>query len=146
MKKIHTLWFCAFLLTWGGCANQQTSQKMEEEEPSSQVITEMEEDTAALQTVSEKDDIWFHVKDIPGSHVILVTNGEEPSDADYTEAASIAAGYSKATADLVAVDYTRVKNIKKPSGSKPGFVVYETNYSAYVTADEETVQKLLVSK
>lgn len=81
---------------------------------------------------ASKDDIWFHVKDLPGSHVILVTNGEEPSDADYTEAAAIAAGYSKATADLVAVDYTRVKNIKKPSGSKPGFVTYKTNYTAYV--------------
>ena len=79
-----------------------------------------------------KDDIWFHVKDIPGSHVILVTNGEEPTDRDYTEAASIAAGFSKATSDLVAVDYTRVKNIKKPGGSKPGFVTYKTNYTAYV--------------
>jgi len=81
---------------------------------------------------ASKDDIWFHVKDLPGSHVILVTNGEEPSEKDYTEAAEIAAGYSKATADLVAVDYTRVKNIKKPSGSKPGFVTYKTNYTAYV--------------
>lgn len=81
---------------------------------------------------SAKDDIWFHVKDLPGSHVVLVTNGEEPSEKDYTEAASIAAGYSKATADLVAVDYTRVKNIKKPSGAKPGFVTYKTNYTAYV--------------
>ena len=81
---------------------------------------------------SSKEDIWFHVKDLPGSHVILVTDGKEPSDLDYTEAASIAAGYSKATADLVAVDYTRVKNIKKPSGSKPGFVTYKTNYTAYV--------------
>jgi predicted ribosome quality control (RQC) complex YloA/Tae2 family protein len=79
-----------------------------------------------------KDDIWFHAKDIPGSHVILVTDGREPTDRDYTEAASLAAGYSKATADLVAVDYTRVKNIKKPAGSKPGFVTYKTNYTAFV--------------
>lgn len=82
--------------------------------------------------VAEKDDVWFHVKDIPGSHVILVTEGREPTDRDYTEAAGIAAGYSKATGDIVAVDYTRVKNIKKPSGSKPGFVIYKTNYTAYV--------------
>lgn len=81
---------------------------------------------------SAKDDIWFHAKDIPGSHVILVTEGREPTDRDYTEAASLAAGYSKATADLVAVDYTRVKNIKKPAGSKPGFVTYKTNYTAFV--------------
>lgn len=86
---------------------------------------------------AEKDDIWFHVKDLPGSHVILVTDGKEPSEKDYTEAAQIAAGYSKATAELVAVDYTRVKNIKKPAGSKPGFVTYKTNYTAYVKALKE---------
>lgn len=82
--------------------------------------------------MAEKDDIWFHVKGIPGSHVILVTEGEEPTDRDYTEAAGIAAYFSKATADFVEVDYTRVKNIKKPQGSKPGFVTYKTNYTAYV--------------
>ena len=82
--------------------------------------------------VAEKGDLWFHTKDIPGSHVILLCNGEEPSEQDYTEAASIAAKYSKATGDLVAVDYTRVKNIKKPGGSKPGFVIYKTNYTAFV--------------
>ena len=81
---------------------------------------------------AEKDDIWFHTKDIPGSHVIMITNGNEPSEVDYTEAAAVAAYYSKATGDLVAVDYTKVKNIKKPQGSKPGFVTYKTNYTAYV--------------
>ncbi len=83
--------------------------------------------------LASKDDIWFHVKDIPGSHVILVTDGEEPSEQDYTEAAEIAAYYSKATGAPVAVDYTKVKNVKKPSGSKPGFVIYKTNYTAFVT-------------
>lgn len=87
--------------------------------------------------VAEKDDIWFHVKDLPGSHVILVTDGREPTDRDYTEAAGIAAGYSKATSDLVAVDYTRVKNIRKPAGSKPGFVTYKTNYTAFVKPIKE---------
>ena len=83
--------------------------------------------------VAKRDDIWFHVKDAPGSHVILVTEGYEPSDADYTEAASIAAEYSsKKNSPTVAVDYTRVRNIKKPSGAKPGFVIYKTNYTAYV--------------
>lgn len=81
---------------------------------------------------ADKDDVWFHTKDIPGSHVILVTEGREPSERDYTEAAEIAAYYSKAKGDSVAVDYTRVKNIKKPAGSKPGFVTYKTNYTAYV--------------
>lgn len=82
--------------------------------------------------VADKRDIWFHVKDIPGSHVILVTGGEEPSSEDYTEAAQIAAYFSKAGAASVAVDYTEVRNIKKPQGSKPGFVTYKTNYTAYV--------------
>ena len=82
--------------------------------------------------IAEKHDIWFHTKDIPGSHVIMVTGGEEPSERDYTEAAAVAAYYSKATADLVAVDYTAVKNIKKPQGAKPGFVIYKTNYTAFV--------------
>ena len=82
--------------------------------------------------LADKNDIWFHTKDIPGSHCILVTEGEEPSERDYTEAASVAAYYSQATGDLVAVDYTRVKNIRKPAGSKPGFVTYKTNYTAYV--------------
>ncbi|MBQ9085303.1 MAG: NFACT family protein, partial [Clostridia bacterium] len=85
--------------------------------------------------LADKNDIWFHTKDIPGSHCILVTDGEEPGDGDYTEAAAIAAYYSQATADLVAVDYTRVKNIKKPTGSKPGFVTYKTNYTAFVRRD-----------
>jgi predicted ribosome quality control (RQC) complex YloA/Tae2 family protein len=82
--------------------------------------------------VAEKDDIWFHVKDLPGSHVIMLASGEEPSELDYTEAAALAAYFSKATGDTVAVDYTRVKNIKKPQGSKPGFVIYKTNYTAFV--------------
>ncbi len=82
--------------------------------------------------IADKSDIWFHTKDIPGSHVIMVTGGEEPSERDYTEAAEIAAHFSQATGDLVAVDYTHVKNIKKPQGAKPGFVIYKTNYTAFV--------------
>ena len=81
---------------------------------------------------AEKGDLWFHVKDLPGSHVILFCGGEEPSEADYTEAASAAAYYSKATGELVPVDYTRVKNVKKPVGAKPGYVTYKTNYTAFV--------------
>jgi len=88
--------------------------------------------------LAAKDDLWFHTKDIPGSHVILVTRGEEPDDVDYTEAAEVAAYYSKATSGPVAVDYTRVKNVKKPSGSKPGFVTYKTNYTAFVNPKSHT--------
>lgn len=93
--------------------------------------------------VAGKGDLWFHTKDIPGSHVIMLCDGEEPSEQDYTEAASIAARYSKATGDLVAVDYTRVKNIKKPGGSKPGFVIYKTNYTAFVhPATDKDIERM----
>lgn len=93
--------------------------------------------------IAKKGDIWFHTKDIPGSHVIMLADGEEPGETDYTEAASLAARYSKATGDLVAVDYTRVKNIKKPNGSKPGFVIYKTNYTAFVhPASDEDIERL----
>lgn len=84
--------------------------------------------------VAGKGDLWFHAKDVPGSHVILLCDGEEPSEKDYTQAAEIAAYYSKSNGPLVAVDYTRVKNVKKPSGAKPGYVIYKTNYTAYVEA------------
>ncbi len=83
--------------------------------------------------VATKGDLWFHAKDMPGSHALLLCEGEEPSELDYTQAASIAAYHSKGReSDLVAVDYTRVKNIKKPAGAKAGFVIYKTNYTAYV--------------
>ncbi len=91
--------------------------------------------------VAEKWDIWFHVKDIPGSHVILVTRGEEPAAKDYTEAAEIAAYFSKAGSASVAVDYTEVRNIKKPQGAKPGFVTYKTNYTAYVVPKNPEAEK-----
>ena len=95
--------------------------------------------------IASKGDLWFHTKDIPGSHVIMLCDGEEPSEQDYTEAAAVAAKYSKATGDLVAVDYTRVKNIKKPSGSKPGFVIYKTNYTAFVRpATDEQIEKMKI--
>ncbi len=84
--------------------------------------------------VAERGDLWFHAKGVPGSHVLLLCKGEEPTAEDYTYAASLAAGYSGASASPQAtVDYTRVKNIKKPAGARPGYVIYKTNYSAYVT-------------
>ncbi len=93
--------------------------------------------------LAEKLDWWFHVKNAPGSHVVLVTGGVEPDARDFTDAATIAAYYSKLSdGESVAVDYTLAKNVKKPSGSKPGFVIYTTNYTAYVTPDRSTVEKL----
>ncbi len=93
--------------------------------------------------LAEKSDFWFHIKNQPGSHAILFTEGGEPTDRDFTEAAIIAAYYSKASeGQNVPVDYTLVKNVKKPGGSKPGFVTYSTNYTAYVTPDERLMMSL----
>ena len=95
--------------------------------------------------VAAKDDYWFHIKNAPGSHVILRSGKEEPESEDFTEAAMIAAFYSsQKELPQSPVDYTKVKNVKKPSGSKPGFVIYETNYTCYVTADAEKVEKMKV--
>ena len=95
--------------------------------------------------VASKWDYWFHVKNQPGSHCVLFTDGEEPSERDFTEAATIAAYYSKVSEGVnVPVDYTLVKNIRKPGGAKPGFVTYSTNYTAYVTPDEKLVLALKV--
>ncbi len=89
-------------------------------------------------------DIWLHTKNIPGSHVIIRTNGcGEVPDNTLVEAATIAAYYSKAQNGTgIPVDYTLVKNIRKPNGSKPGFVIYETNYTVYVTPDEKLMETL----
>ena len=83
--------------------------------------------------IAEKDDLWFHAKGVGGSHVILVCGGEEPPAEDYTEAAALAAYYSQAGDAVTAVDYTRVRNIKKPQGARCGFVTYKTNSTAYVS-------------
>ncbi|MBQ2718904.1 MAG: NFACT family protein [Clostridia bacterium] len=82
--------------------------------------------------IAAKDDLWFHAKGYGGSHVILVAGGEEPPAEDYTEAAEIAAYYSQAGDSVIPVDYTRVKNVKKPPASRPGYVTYKTNSTAYV--------------
>ncbi len=82
------------------------------------------------------DDLWFHVNDTPGSHVILKTKGqklEEIPDRAFEEAAAAAAHYSAASAGgKVEVDYLPRREVKKPSGARPGFVVYYTNYSILV--------------
>lgn len=82
------------------------------------------------------NDWWFHAKGIPGSHVIVKTNGKELPDPTFEEAARLAAHYSKGKLqDKVEIDYLERKNVKKPNGSKPGFVVYYTNYSMMIDSD-----------
>lgn len=83
--------------------------------------------------VGRKGDMWLHTQKCPGSHVLLLSDGGEIPDDAIVEAAEIAAFYSSAKdGTIVTVDYTDVKNIKKPNGAKPGFVVYYTYYSVNV--------------
>lgn len=89
-------------------------------------------DTLTLKTAS-KNDLWFHTKDIPGSHVILITEGKIPSDEALIEAARIAVFHSKArSSSNVAVDYTKVRHVSKPNGAKPGMVIFTDNKTLYV--------------
>lgn len=92
---------------------------------------------------ANSNDWWFHTKEIPGSHVIVKTDGRELTDKAFEEAASLAAYYSKAKdSPKVSVDYTLKKNLKKPNGSVPGYVIYHTNFSMIVTPEvPDTVQE-----
>lgn len=82
------------------------------------------------------NDWWFHAKGIPGSHVIVKSNGEELPDRVFEEAGRLAAHYSKGNGnEKIEIDYTEKKNVKKPSGGKPGFVIYYTNYSLVSNSD-----------
>lgn len=82
------------------------------------------------------NDWWFHAKGIPGSHVLVKSNGEELPDRTFEEAARLAAYYSKGKSkDKVEIDYIEKKHVKKPNGGKPGFVVYYTNYSMMIDCD-----------
>lgn len=95
--------------------------------------------------LAKRDDIWLHTKDIPGSHVVIQST--EPSEETLLEAANIAAYFSKArTSSTVPVDYTKIRNVKKPSGAKPGFVTYDNQKTLFVTPDEDLIVKLKDTK
>ena len=92
----------------------------------------VQNDLLTLKTAA-KSDMWLHTKNIPGSHVIIVSGGRKISDAAVLEAAAIAAAHSKARDSAqVPVDYTAVKNVSKPSGAKPGKVIYVNYRTVYV--------------
>lgn len=91
--------------------------------------------------VASGSDWWFHAKQMPGSHVIVKCRGEEPPVRTFEEAASLAAYFSKGReAEKLEIDYTQKKNVKKPNGSKPGFVVYYTNFSMMASSHIEKIQ------
>lgn len=89
-------------------------------------------------------DWWFHAKNMPGSHVIVKTEGaEELPDRTFEEAARLAAYYSKGRGqEKVEIDYIQKKHVKKPAGAKPGFVVYYTNYSLMIDCDISGIEKI----
>ena len=94
-------------------------------------------------------DLWLHVKIIPGSHVLIpLEDGEEfPDDSTLEEAAALAIYYSQARgSSQVAVDYTHVKQLKKPNSAKPGMVIYEQNWTLYLTPKPEILERLLASE
>ncbi len=105
-----------------------------------------ENDYLTLKYASNSD-TWLHTKIIPGSHVVVRAEGKEIPLETLEEAAKIAVWHSKAReSENVPVDYTQIKNVKKPNGAKPGMVIYSTNQTLYVTALEEEIVKLLVKK
>lgn len=101
-------------------------------------------DVLTLKTAG-KNDIWLHTQNIPGSHVILVTEGREPSETALREAAILAAFHSKARDSAqVPVDFTKVRFVKKPNGAKPGMVIFTNQQTLYVKPDETLCHSLEV--
>lgn len=93
--------------------------------------------------LAQGNDWWFHAKAMPGSHVIVKSGGKEMPDRTFEEAGKLAAYFSKAKGqDKIEVDYIEKKHVKKPSGGKPGFVVYYTNYSLMVDADISGIRQV----
>ncbi len=138
-------------LALGGYIRKQTTKKKTEESK----ITTYESDEGYLILVGKnniqndkitckiasKGDLWFHTKNIPGSHVVVLNDGKEVSDDTILKAALLAAKNSKAaTSSKVAVDYTPIKFVKKPSGAKPGMVIYTTNKTVFVNPEESVLK------
>ena len=92
--------------------------------------------------IAKKDELWFHAKDIPGSHVVI-TGNLDPTDEVKTDAAELAAYYSKARlSNLVQVDMIEAKKLNKPTGGKPGFVTYTGQKTLRVTPEEEKIKAM----
>ncbi|SFD81925.1 Predicted component of the ribosome quality control (RQC) complex, YloA/Tae2 family, contains fibronectin-binding (FbpA) and DUF814 domains [Lentibacillus persicus] len=91
--------------------------------------------------LANRDDVWLHTKDIPGSHVII--RAQNPSEETLVEAAQLAALFSKShQSSSVPVDYTTIRHVKKPNGAKPGFVTYDNQKTLFVTPEKDLTEKL----
>ena len=103
----------------------------------------IQNDILTLKTAKNYD-MWLHVQKHAGSHTVIIADKKEITETAIYEAACIAAYHSKAKdSSSVAVDYTLVKNVKKPSGAKPGKVIYNTYNTLYVTPEKELIEKLI---
>jgi predicted ribosome quality control (RQC) complex YloA/Tae2 family protein len=92
---------------------------------------------------ASKDDLWLHTKDISGSHVIVKREGTDIPETTLYQAALLAAYYSKGRySSNVPVDYTEVRYVSKPSGAKPGMVIYKNNKTLFVTPDVKYVNEI----
>jgi len=95
-----------------------------------------ENDHLTFKTASGRD-IWLHTKDIPGSHVVIITEGRQVTETTLFEAAAAAAYYSKGRmSENVPVDYTLIRHVKKPAGAKPGMVIFVNNKTLYVSPSD----------
>lgn len=98
-------------------------------------------------TIGGPNDLWFHTKDIPGSHVILKTSLPQPAEQDIDIAVQLAAYFSKArSSSNIPVDCTQRRFVKKPSGSKPGFVIFTNQKTYFTTPDETKINQILENK
>ena len=102
----------------------------------------VQNDRLTLRT-ARGGDVWFHTKNIPGSHVLVVTEGQTPPPRTLEQAAVLAALHSKAAGSAqVPVDYTEARHVRKPAGAKPGMVIYDSNHTAYVRPDAALAARL----
>ena len=142
-------------LTEGGYLRPQTGKKAVRQQPARPMEFQSSEgetiyvgrnnrqnDALTLKT-AYKGDIWLHAQKIHGSHVIIACSGHEVGDKTLEEAAMLAAYYSQARqSQNVPVDYTQVRNVKKPVGAKPGMVIYDRYNTCYVTPSEALTEQL----
>lgn len=95
-------------------------------------------------SIARTHDFWFHTKGFPGSHVILKTTLQKPTDKEIMTAAQLAAYFSKARdSSNVPIDYTEKRFVRKPSGAKPGFVIYTNQQTIYVTPDTASIEEII---
>ena len=106
----------------------------------------VQNDILTLKTAKNYD-MWLHVQKHAGSHTVIIADKKEITETAIYEAACIAAYHSKAKdSSSVAVDYTLIKNVKKPVGAKPGKVIYNTYNTVYVTPQKELIEKLKINE